>query len=148
MAWFHDYNRDYNRTAGYNRNGAYYGDTPGQRSTSYGYDSGWGANRGARGPAYGGDRYGYDYEYTQRHPEQSPLYGRNADQAAQRWANRYGYDYTYQIQPRNAGGTTGRAQGVYSTTGRSLNRNQGGYNRGGYGGTTGGYSRYDTGYRW
>lgn len=154
MAWFHDYSRDYTRTPGYNRGGSYSRDMPGQRSTNYGYDAGWG-NRAARGPAYGGDRYGYDYEYAQRHPEQSPLYGRNADQAVQRWANRYGYDYSYQVQPRNTGGGNmgGRAmsrnQGGYGTTGGNRVRYQGGYTRGGgYGGTSGGYGGYDQGYRY
>ncbi|CAN5721139.1 hypothetical protein BH23GEM3_BH23GEM3_07320 [soil metagenome] len=172
MAWFNDYSRDYNRAEGYNRAGPNPRDRPGQRSTNYGYDAGSGSARGARGPAYGGERYGAgryggEYEYAQRHPEQSPLYGSNADQAVQRWANRYGYDHSYQIQPRNTGGQQGGGQqGGGQQGGGNMNRNQGGYgnmggNRGqyqggssrggGYGGTSGGYGGnegYDQGYRY
>jgi hypothetical protein len=172
MAWFHDYSRDYDRATGYNR-GRNPRDTPGMRSSNYGYDSGWGSrsgwnsafrgydrgyNRGgywgesSTRPGYGRDylgrQYGYDsdydYQYRRRSPEESPLYGRNADQAVQRWARRYGYDMQYEINPRQGGGSGstqrgysgGRQQGGYGSTQAGYG---GGRQQGGYGGTSGGY---------
>jgi hypothetical protein len=84
---------------------------------------------------YMGRRFGYDADYDRQYrrpPEQSPLYGRNADQAVQRWANRYGYDMQYEINPRQGG--YGGTQGGYASS-------QGGYggSQGGYGGSQGGY---------
>jgi hypothetical protein len=144
MAWFHDYNRDYNRAAGYDR-GRNARDTPGMRSSSYGdrgYPRGgyWGEsstrvdyNRDYLGRQSGYDQY--DYQYRQRHPEQSPFYGRQADQEVQRWARRYGYDMQFEVNPRQSGGGGGRGQqqGGYSGGGQ-----QGGYGSGRMGGYSGG----------
>ncbi len=47
----------------------------------------------------------YDFGYTpRRRPEESPTYGRGADQEVQRWARRYGYDLEYEIRPRTRRG--------------------------------------------
>jgi hypothetical protein len=152
MAWFNDYSRDYDRAAGYDR-GRNPRDTPGWRSSNYGYDRGWNTRGTARGdnrggywgenstrPGYGRDYLGrergydteYDFSYRQRHPENSPFYGREADQEVQRWARRYGYDMQFQIDPRQGG--RGQQQGGYG--GASGRQQWGG--RGRSGGSAGG----------
>jgi heterogeneous nuclear ribonucleoprotein A1/A3 len=134
------------------------------RGSGFGYDSGWGTRsrwrstfRGddssyGRGgywgessanPGYGRDyvgrQYGYgsDYDrgYRRRPPEESPFYGRDADQGVQRWARRYGYDLQYEVNPRQGG----------SSGGYGANRGGYGGSQRGYGGSGGGYG--NRGYR-
>jgi hypothetical protein len=112
----------------------------------------WGesSSRFEYGRDYTGRRYGNDGDYGReyrRRPEESPLYGRGADQAAQRWANRYGYDMQYEIDPRGGG----QQQGGGMQGGYGGNRNagrQGGFggSQGGYGGSQGGYGGNQGGY--
>jgi hypothetical protein len=156
MGWFsNDYDKDYDRAAGYDRSrrdaawgwggGGYSGGQYGNRGrwgTSYGRPGYGGESMAGRGgysswrqpdTAFGQNRYGYDYEYR-RPPEQSPTYGRGGDQAVQRWARRYGYDFGYEIEPNQRGGIQ-----------RGYERG----NRGGYSGERGGYtgSREGSGFR-
>lgn len=134
MGWFDRYDDSYR----------YRGWGSGRDYARGGWDGGWGSrNRAYGGGSYGAgwtggsyDRdygtragYGYDYQYRQQRPEESPAYGRGGDQAVQRWARRYGYDVEHEIQPRNTGGQSG-GQGV-----------RGGYGVGGAYGTGGGYGR-------
>lgn len=44
-------------------------------------------------------RYAGDY-HPRRRPEESPVYGRGADEAARRYARSHGYDEGYTIPPR------------------------------------------------
>jgi hypothetical protein len=137
MGWFDNYDRDYDRAAGYRRErgqtgwgreGAYdrgYSDR-GRWGTSPARGDNAGEYRSTRGysawnqpdTAFGGNRYGYDYTYRRR-PEESATYGRGGDQAVQRWAQRYGYDMGYQIQPHGGGSTRGTMRGE---TGYGSNR--------------------------
>jgi hypothetical protein len=165
MAW-NDYDRTDYRGYGYR------GEGWGSRG---GWGSGYGENRGSRpggwsggsrddagrGGWFGGGRYGaeyggragygYDYE-VRRPPEQSPLYGRNADQEVQRWARRYGYDVEFEIQPHERGGRMGRMEGSRRGYGGSTNWSgygeAGGHRRSGsrYGNT--GWGGRDSGDWW
>lgn len=59
---------------------------------------GWGWGWPPYAPPAGG-RYELDY-HPRRRPEESSLYGRQADEAARRYARSRGYDEGYTIPPR------------------------------------------------
>jgi len=159
MAWFHDYSRDYDRAAGYNR-GRNPRDTPGMRSSNRGYDDAWGSggrwgsslaggsewgtagSRYDRGYGQSGDRGGYWGESSTR-----PSYNRDY------MGRQYGYDsdYDYQFRQRNPESSPFYGRGADQEVQRWANRYgydmqyeinpRGGGSGGGSGGGYGGAQR-------
>jgi len=126
MAWWNDYDRNY---TGRRDRPDRFGGGSGQggawdRSDRYaGEGVSFGRYLGRQPGRADGFAYGYDYQYR-RPPEESPMYGMQADQEIRRWARRYGYDEGYEISPGHGGGMRGRTGEDFTGGGGTRNRDR------------------------